>query len=268
MGTGSHTAPLVAVALLAGGYLFAVTRDGRGWRRRRTLAWLTGCALLAVALGPPGLLPAGPPGHMAQHLLLGMFAPLALALGAPVTLLLRVAPPGLRRAVGRVLRARPVHLLAHPATAALLSTGGLWLVLLTPLYAAAEGNPWLHHGLHLHYLLAGYLFAWSVVGPDPAPRRPGLPVRAGALLVAAAGHSVLAKFLYAHAETLPPALGERDVDALHAAARLMYYGGDLAELLLAVALFAWWYRRGAARVPAPPAGQVGRYSISGRPGVP
>ncbi|GAB3947408.1 hypothetical protein GCM10027614_42600 [Micromonospora vulcania] len=179
--------PLAVVGLLAGSYLLAVVRDQRGWNHWRTAAWLVGCALLAFAVGPLAQPSGDPRLHMAQHLLLGMLAPLGLVLGAPVTLLLRVAPPAVRRAVGRVLRARPLHLIAHPVTAALLSAGGLTLVLLTPLYAAAERLPALHHALHVHYLAAGYLFAWSLAGPDPAPRRPGLAVRVGALLGAAAG---------------------------------------------------------------------------------
>ncbi|MEH0932198.1 cytochrome c oxidase assembly protein [Micromonospora sp. CPCC 205558] len=235
--------PLFPVVLLAGGYLLAAVRDPRGWDHRRTAAWLVGCALLAVAVGPLAQTPADPRGHMAQHLLLGMLAPLGLVLGAPVTLLLHVAPVPIRRLVGRLLRARPLHLIAHPLSTALLSTGGLALVLLTPLYAAAERQPVLHHAVHLHYLAAGYLFAWSLAGPDPAPRRPGLAVRVGALLAAAAGHAVLAKYLYAQAETLPPGLTDADPEAFRSAAQLMYYGGDLAELLLAVALFATWYHR-------------------------
>ncbi|WP_328380974.1 cytochrome c oxidase assembly protein [Micromonospora zamorensis] len=246
---GGHVAedpswfPLLPVVLLAVGYLLAAVRDPRGWDHRRTAAWLVGCALLAVAVGPFAPLPDDPRGHMAQHLLLGMLAPLGLVLGAPATLLLRVAPPPVRRVVGRLLRARPLHLIAHPVTAALLSAGGLALVLLTPLYAAAERHSALHHALHLHYVAAGYLFAWSLAGPDPAPRRPGLAVRVGALLGAATGHAVLAKYLYANAETLPPGLTDRDPAAFQSAAQLMYYGGDLAELLLAVALFATWYNR-------------------------
>ncbi|MGW4677415.1 cytochrome c oxidase assembly protein [Micromonospora taraxaci] len=254
---GGHAAegpgwlPLFPVVVLAGVYVLAAVRDQRGWNHRRTAAWLAGCALLAVAVGPLGQLSDDPRGHMAQHLLLGMLAPLGLVLGAPVTLLLRVSPPSVRRAVGRLLRARPLHLLAHPVTAALLSTGGLALVLLTPLYARAEQQPALHHALHLHYLAAGYLFAWSLAGPDPAPRRPGLAVRIGALIGAAAGHSVLAKYLYAYAETLPPGLTDRDPEAFRSAAQLMYYGGDLAELLLAVALFATWYTRPRRSHPRP-----------------
>lgn len=96
---GGHVAegpswfPLLPVVLLAVGYLLAAVRDPRGWDHRRTAAWLVGCALLAVAVGPLGQLPDDPRGHMAQHLLLGMLAPLGLVLGAPVTLLLRLAPP-------------------------------------------------------------------------------------------------------------------------------------------------------------------------------
>ncbi|WP_328533020.1 cytochrome c oxidase assembly protein [Micromonospora zamorensis] len=250
---GPSWVPLLPVVLLAVGYLLAAVRDPRGWDHRRTAAWMVGCALLAVAVGPLAPHPDDPRGHMAQHLLLGMLAPLGLVLGAPGTLLLRVAPPPVRRVVGRLLRARPLHLIAHPVTAALLSTGGLALVLLTPLYAAAERHSALHHALHLHYVAAGYLFAWSLAGPDPAPRRPGLAVRVGALLGAAAGHAVLAKYLYANADTLPPGLTDRDPAAFQSAAQLMYYGGDVAELLLAIALFGSWYwrrgRRCASRAP-------------------
>ncbi|MCO1595395.1 cytochrome c oxidase assembly protein [Micromonospora sp. RHAY321] len=254
---GGHAAdgrvwyPLAVVGLLAGAYLLATARDRRGWDHRRSAAWLAGCAVLAVAVGPLAQLPDDPRGHMAQHLLLGMVAPLGLVLGAPVTLLLRISTTRTRRLVGRLLRARPLHLLAHPITAALLSTGGLALVLLTPLYAAAERQPALHHALHLHYLAAGYLFAWSLAGPDPAPRRPGLAVRVGALLGAAAGHAALAKYLYAHADTLPPGLTDPDPAAFRSAAQLMYYGGDVAELLLAVALFATWYHRRTPRTLHP-----------------
>ncbi|MEV4823803.1 cytochrome c oxidase assembly protein [Micromonospora sp. NPDC049274] len=250
---GGHAAvgpgwlPLLPVAVLAVGYLLAAVRDRRGWDHRRTVAWLAGCAVLAVTLGPLAQLSDDPRGHMAQHLLLGMLAPLGLVLGAPVTLLLHVAPAPTRRRVGRLLRARCLHLIAHPVTAALLSTGGLALVLLTPLYAAAERQPALHHAVHLHYLAAGYLFAWSLAGPDPAPRRPGLAVRVGALLAASAGHAVLAKYLYARAGILPPGLTDPDAAAFRSAAQLMYYGGDAAELLLAVALFATWYRRRSPR---------------------
>ncbi|MGN9909900.1 cytochrome c oxidase assembly protein [Phytohabitans sp. LJ34] len=242
---------LLLAGLLAGGYLLTVARHRRPWSRWRTGAWLAGCAVVAAAaVAPTPHVNGDPRAHMVQHLLLGMLAPLGLVLGAPVTLLLRAGPSPVRRALVRMLRTTPVRVLAHPVTAAVLSTGGMFLVLLTPLYAAAEHHELLHHGVHLHYLAAGYLFAWAIAGADPAPRRPGLPARAVTLVAAAAGHAVLAKYLYAHAETLPPGAGH-DADAMRTAAQLMYYGGDVAELLLAIALFATWYRRVPRSHPLP-----------------
>jgi putative membrane protein len=211
---------MVLAGLLAGVYLLAAAGDRRGWSRWRSAVWLAGCAILGVAASP--WLDGSAQRHMAQHLMLGMFAPLGLVMGAPVTLLLRTASPPVRRLVVRVLRWRP----------------------------AAERHPILHLGVHVHYLAAGYLFVWAVAGPDPAPRRPGLRTRALTLLAAAAGHAVLAKFLYAHADVLPPGAAQ-PAGAVRAAAQLMYYGGDAAELLLAVALFAGWYGRGGRRAGGP-----------------
>jgi putative membrane protein len=50
--------------------------------------------MLGLATSPPleALAHADARGHMAQHLLLGMYAPLALVLGAPLTLLLGSIP--------------------------------------------------------------------------------------------------------------------------------------------------------------------------------
>lgn len=230
----------MVVAVLALAYLAAAVRAGtgpHGWPRGRTAAWLLGCAVAAVALSPV-LAGHDPRAHMARHLLLGMVAPLGLVLAAPVTLLLRVTEPATGRRIGRVLRARPVHVLVHPATAALLAVGGLYAVLLTPL-AEATGGQVPHNALLLHYLAAGYLFTWSIAGPDPAPRRPGMTTRVLVLVLTVAAHSVLAKVLYARAPAGP------DGEKARTAAQLMYYAGDLAELALAAALFATWYRRPA-----------------------
>ncbi|MGX7824589.1 cytochrome c oxidase assembly protein [Actinokineospora sp. 24-640] len=232
--------PAVLAAAAALAYLLAAARartGPRGWSRWRSAAWVAGCAVVAVAVSPVLGEGGDPRAHMARHLLLGMIAPLGLVLAAPVTLLLRVRGPATRRRVGRVLRSAPVHVLGHPVAAAVLSVGGLYAVMLTPLHTVAETHPVAHHALHLHYLVAGYLFTWSIAGPDPAPRRPAPRTRLVVLVLAAAAHAVLAKALYARADTLPWA-AHHDAESVAAAAELMYYGGDLAELLLAAALFA------------------------------
>jgi putative membrane protein len=223
-------------------------REPRGWSTWRTVSFLTGCTLLILAVAP-GLAPYPDGdfrGHMYQHLLIGMYAPLGLVLGAPVTLLLRSVPSRHGRLIGRVLRSRPAHLVANPITALVLNLGGLAVLYLTPLYAATTTSSALHHLVHAHFLAAGYLFAWVIAGPDPAPRRPSVPARLVVLGVAIAGHAVLSQLLYAGALVHVPV----PTAELRGGADLMYYGGDIAELLLALALVTTWRpRRHASRAP-------------------
>ncbi|MEW2357577.1 cytochrome c oxidase assembly protein [Spirillospora sp. NPDC029432] len=232
--------PAAGVLLLAAAYLLLV-RAGTGGRphpRLRTASFLTGCALLAAALLPPVAPFAHHDfrGHMLQHLLIGMYAPLALVLGAPVTVLLRALPPARARRLTAVLRSRPAAVAGHPVTALLLSTGGLAVLYFTPLYDAAAARPSLHWAVHAHFLASGCLFAWAVAGPDPAPARPGVPARILVLGVAIAGHAVISQLMYGGflVDVNAPA------DQVRGAAELMYYGGDIAELLLAAALVATW----------------------------
>jgi putative membrane protein len=135
--------------------------------------------------------------------------------------------------------------LAHPVTALTLYVGGLLLLYLTPLYAWTVTDPDLHRVVQVHFLAAGYLFAWVIAGPDPAPRRPSVPARLVVLGVAIAAHAVLAQLLYAGAVSLPATTAQRQ-----AGATLMYYGGDIAELLLAFALVSSWRPRRASRLRA------------------
>jgi putative membrane protein len=226
------------ILAVAAGYEILATVGRRPWPWWRTALFLTGCTLL-VAGFTPGALPWPADDfrtHMAQHLLIGMLAPLALVLGAPVTLLLRTLPRPAGRLVGRLLRTRVVHAVAHPIVALVLNLGGLLLLFGTPLYAATTRDPALHLLVHVHFLLAGYLFAWVIAGPDPAPRRPSVPARLVVLGVAIAFHSALSQLMYAGAVLdLPVPAAQRQ-----GGAELMYYGGDIAELLLAGALVSGW----------------------------
>jgi putative membrane protein len=175
--------------------------------------------------------------HVAQHLLLAMAAPVLLALSAPVTLALRTLPRRPRRLLLRAVHSPPVAVLATPVVALLLDVGGLVLLYTTGTYALTLRHEWLHALVHLHLLLSGCLLAWVVVGVDPMPRRPGLGVRLGTLLIAAAAHDTVSKLLYARG--LP--VGGGTTADRHDGAELMYYGGTVVELATAVALMAQWY---------------------------
>jgi putative membrane protein len=233
--------------LLALGYEWRSLRSP-GWSRWRGAAFVTGAAALITGLA----LPAHDfTGHALQHLLVAMVAPLGLVLGAPVTLLLRTLPVGAARRLTRLLRARPARAVAHPITALLLTTGGLAALYLTPLYARMLTDPVLHQVVTVHLVLSGCLFTWVVAGVDPAPHRPSVPARLVLLGVAIAAHATLSQLLYAGAFVqVPAAAADRQ-----AGATLMYYGGDVAELLLALAVAQ---SRGGTRAlrPGPATGRV------------
>ena len=173
---------------------------------------------------------------MLQHLLIGMFAPLGLVMGAPVTLALRtIGPPGARR-VSRFLRTWGVRIIANPVTALVLNAGGMALLYFTPLYQAAMMHPTVHALVHLHFVAAGCLYTWVIAGPDPAPHRLSVPMRLVVLGAAIVFHSVLAQMLYAGVFVAVPTPAAQ----LQHGAELMYYGGDIAEMLLAFALVTTW----------------------------
>jgi putative membrane protein len=233
---------VVAVA----GYLAAAgtaRRAGR-WPAYRGAFWCTGLGVLAVALLGPLAEAADRDftAHVAQHLLLGMLAPLLLMLAAPLTLALRALPRRYARRLSRLGRSWPVRFLSHPVTAGALGAGGLWLFYTTRLYPAVHDDPVAHLAAHAHFLLAGYLFTFAIAGVDPAPHRAGYGSRAVVLVGYLAAHGILAKYLYGH----PPA--DVPVEQGQRGAILMYYGGDGIDLGLTVAFCRQWFARtGPAR---------------------
>lgn len=233
---------LAALALLV--YLTGVVRlqrRGDRWPWTRTAATVVGVATMAAGEALPQLWGDEEfRRHVGQHLLISAYAPLLLALGAPVTLALRTLGSNQRSLLLRTVHSRTAQLATMPAVILTLHIGGLYAFYLTPLWDAAHEHAALHIAVHLHMVVAGSLLAWYLVGPDPMPRRGSLLSRLIVLVVAAGAHQVLAMAMYAH--TLPRGAGT--AAETRAGAQLMYYGGDGAEILLAVALLAGWYARG------------------------
>jgi putative membrane protein len=219
--------------------LTRLRRRGDRWPANRTACLVAGLLCVAAAVLPPiSSHDESFPVHVAQHLLLGMTGPAFLALSAPVTVALRTLPRRQRRALLRLLHSRPAAVLSAPATAVLLDIGGLYVLYLTGLYRTAERNDLVHAAVHLHMFLAGCLLSWAVIGIDPIRRRPGIKVRLAALVIGAAGHDTLAKLMYAH--NLPA--GGGSITGRHVGAELMYYGGTIIGLALAIIMMTRWYQ--------------------------
>lgn len=236
--------PIILLTLLFSTYLASVLvmqNRGKLWSTKRTVSFIAGCSLAIAAFSP--LLAEHAHHdlrvHMVQHLLVGMLAPLGLVLGAPLTLLLRILKKDVARKVTGIIRSRFFHFLSHPVTALILNIGGMYVLYLTPLYKIMLENAAIHYLVHFHFLAAGYLFVWSIAGPDPAPRRPSFRFRFAVLFISMATHAYLSKFMYAHEY---PVNTHHSLEQIQDAAIIMYYGGDLTEALLGAAFFSIWYK--------------------------
>jgi putative membrane protein len=142
---------------------------------RRTVCFVAGLAVVAVALSPPLDGGAGRQFslHMSQHLLLLLAAAPLLVSGRPGSLLFEALAPTTRARIGRTLHRpgwRAVRRVAtNPVVVLTVAVGGFWAWHMPRLYQAALSNPLVHMVEHGTFLAGAFLF-WSIV-LDPGPRR-------------------------------------------------------------------------------------------------
>lgn len=220
--------------------------------RRRVVAWMAGMLALAIALDSAvdvyatSLLTV----HMVQHLLLAMVVPPLLALGAPVTLVLRLATPAVRRRVLLpLLHSRVSRVLAAPVIGWTVFTLVLAGSHFNPLFSAALDDPLVHMGEHLLYLSAGMLFWWPVVRADPTPRPFGYAGRVVYLGLQMPVHAVtgLAIYfaphvLYPHYLNVERSWGPTPLADQELAGALMWGAGDVLLVVAIVLTFQAWLR--------------------------
>ena len=169
---------VLAVAL----YLLGVRRlraRGDSWPVLRTIGWVLGWSIFVWAT-------SGAPGvygrvlfsvHMLLHMTVSMAAPILMVLAAPVTLALRTLTPrqdktlGPRELLLGLVHSRFLMVLGNPIVAAVIFFGSLVAFYFSPLFELALRTHTGHVLMTTHFLLAGYLFVWVLVGIDPGPRR-------------------------------------------------------------------------------------------------
>ncbi|MED1472237.1 cytochrome c oxidase assembly protein [Bacillus salipaludis] len=201
------------------------------------------CCIIAASIGPlASLAHMDFTAHMLVHLLLGMLAPLLVVLASPLTLLLRTLKVEAARSLTKILRLKLFSILSNPIIASILNIGGLWILYTSTLYSAMRHNILLHMLVHIHVFLAGYLFTAAIIYMDPTPHRKSYFYRAMVLVITIAGHDILAKYLYAH----PPA--NVPVRQAETGSMLMYYGGDIIDLLLITIFCFQWFKAARPRI--------------------
>lgn len=249
--------PVVVVLLLAvaGLYLGGVRRlhaRGDSWSRGRTISFV-GLGLGSIAIATLSSLGVYDDTlfsvHMVQHMVLSMVAPIFMALGAPVTLALRALGHGRpRQVLVSVLHSRVAAVLGSPLVAAPIFVGTMFVLYFTPLYQATLEHDWLHELTHVHFVFAGCLFFWPILGLDPVPGRlhplmrilvlfVTLPMHAWLGISIMGGHQIIAGHYYAElGRTWGPSLASDQ----SIGGGLLWASGDLISILMFIVIFLQW----------------------------
>jgi putative membrane protein len=226
---------LAPVAVAAVGYgvrARTLARRGApvpGWRIG---LFATGLLLLVIAFSPPleSATDDRFAAHMAQHLLLGDLAPLAMLAGLTGPLLrpLLALPPL------RVLR-----VLAHPLVALPLWAVNLYLWHLPVMYEAAIANDAVHALEHALFFTTGLLMWSPVLETLPAPAWFGTVAKLGYVVVVRIATTILGNvFIWTDHVVYDPYLGAGTSDQALAGALMMIEGS-----IVTIAAFAWLFLR-------------------------
>lgn len=256
-GWSFHVEVWLPVLLAGWGYWAAMRRvdaahPANPVPRYRWWAWLGGLVALILALASPierydtTLFSV----HMIQHLLLAFVAAPLLMLGAPITLLLRVATPQARkRIILPILHSRVMRVLAFPLVTWGLFALVMWGSHFSPLFDAALEDPFIHLVEHGLFLGTAMLFWWPVIGADPGPYRLPHAARVGYLALGMPFGTFLGlaifsatTVLYPHYATSGRTWGPAPIEDQALAGGIMWVGGDAVFLVALVAAVAVWLR--------------------------
>jgi len=257
--TSLEPVPFVLTVWIAGLYLLGVVvlgRRGDHWPVGRTCSVVVGMGLFwwatssGLAAYDTTLLSV----HMVQHMVLSMLVPLALALGAPVTLALRTLPARPRRWLLVCLHSRVARVLSFPPLTFTLYVLSPWALYFTGWYDASLSSEFVHEAMHVHLVLVGCLFFWPLVGIDPVPGRVAYPFRVLLVVLTLPFHAFLGVTIMGQQELIGgswyPSLHEgpmgtwlpTPIDDQHTAGGILWGSGDLIGLVVFVVLFVQWVR--------------------------
>ena len=250
------------LTLMVGLYIKGVvvlTKRGDKWPVGRTIAFALGIAATDFATsGGLGLYAQFSFSyHMMAHMVLGMIAPIGLVLGAPMTLALRTLPQGrnsdergVRGSLLAALHSKIGVIYTNPIVALAIFDGSLFALYFTDLFAVLMQSHVGHLFMSLHFLAAGFLFFFIIIGVDPNPRRVHHLVQIVILFAAMSIHAffsvalmstttLIDKGFYASLQT--PWLGDALADQ-KLGGSIGWAMGEIPILIALVATFINWMR--------------------------
>jgi putative copper resistance protein D len=246
------------VALYVKGVI-VLTKRGDKWPVGRTVAFALGITATDFATsGGLGLYAQFSFSyHMMSHMVLGMIAPIGLVLGAPMTLALRTLPQGrtsdergVRGSLLAALHSKIGVIYTNPIVALAIFDGSLFALYFTDLFAVLMQSHIGHLFMSLHFLAAGFLFFFIIIGVDPNPRRVHHLVQIVILFAAMSIHAffsvalmstttLIDKGFYASLQT--PWLGDALADQ-KLGGSIGWAMGEIPILIALVATFINWMR--------------------------
>ena len=202
---------LIAASLYALG-LVRMRQRGHHWPIGRSVSWFVGIGVViwCTNAGIATYAQVSVSLHMVQHMTLTMLAPIMLVLGAPATLALRALKPstshqrGPREWLVWFLHSWITRILTNPFYVFFIYVIGLYGLYLTPAFGWLMGSHIGHVVMQAHFILAGYLFYWVLIGIDPRPKPLPYWARLLMLLLALAVHGFFAVALMMATTPLAP----------------------------------------------------------------
>jgi cytochrome c oxidase assembly factor CtaG len=244
-------------AYLAGMVRLARRGHGAFIAPRKQVAAILGLGLMAFSLAGPLDVYATRAFtvHMAQHLVLAMFAAPLLLAASPVAVYLWALPEPLRSGMGQSLAARgwlrrAGQALVQPWIALIIFVLTFYLWHLPTAYGAALENAAVHFIQHATMFGAGVLFWWPLMGPAPLRTELSYPRRLLHLLLAVTPKALLAAIItlaghpfYDFYVEAPDLWGMTDREDQTIAGLLMWIPGNLVFLAALTVLFFKWYEK-------------------------
>ncbi len=252
----------LAVAVLAIGlYLTGVirlARRGDRWPLLRTANWVIGwLVFIWVTIGALGIYGrVAFSWHMTLHMLEAMVVPIFLVLGAPVTLALRTLRSrvdgtlGPRELLLGLVRSPYLKVVGNPIFAAAFFFMSLVVFYWTGLFDLALRTHTGHLVMTAHFMIAGYLFIWVLIGVDPGPPKWSPALRLIVLFATIAFHAFFGVSMMSGTTLLAPDFFTaidvswiRDplVDQRNGGA-IAWAIGELPAVVLALLVATQWFR--------------------------
>ena len=193
---------LLTIAYISGTVRLAMRSDTNRNFWSKVAVSVSGFVLLAIAL-------AGPldhysselfASHMAQHIVIAMFAAPLLLIARPMPAYIWALPRPIRVGAGTALTGsgmivKAMRALTRPVLALPLFIGTLYAWHIPAAYNGSLSNDWLHLFMHFTMFTTAVIFWWPIVGPPPIRTQLSYPQRIVYLLLVVTPTALLAAII-------------------------------------------------------------------------